>query len=285
MSDINTGSFASGSMNIFFLILFIVAVSMIIGLSIIAVIDRKINNVSIKIPNIEPKVIFNVDKDENGNIKISQKNNDKIEEFIVADANDLNYNELREEVIAKDDSFDLEYLNDPENNKGIDYDKKPGDDDFSIRVVHGLPEVKREIKKIIDKEVGKKYVTETDFDNHNLLEDPRKAVSCPNSTVLRAEGANKRHLLPNQISCDLGKIKSEDYYQKNFKKFIAPIEDYNIKGHNYGEYTDSINPYQLRYTRILAQNTKGLPPEATKYKNIPLGYNYVFHNTPAVQMP
>ena len=93
--------------------------------------------------------------------------------------------------------------------------------------------------------------------------------------------------MPNQIGCGHpNKLTAENYYKTHYKIPVIPIEDYKIKGFNYGDYSDYPTPYQVRQMRILSQNTKGLPADQAKNKNIPTGYNYAFHhNTPVLPMP
>ncbi len=62
----------------------------------------------------------------------------------------------------------------------------------------------------------------------------------------------------------------------------AYLEDPNVRGYNYNEYSDFATPTQ--HIRIISQNTKGLPPNQMIYKNIPTGYNYAFHQTPAMRI-
>ena len=66
-------------------------------------------------------------------------------------------------------------------------------------------------------------------------------------------------------------------------KHVVKMYDSMTKGANYMDYTNYVSPTQN--TRILSQNTKGLIPSQTQYKNIPTGSNYAFYNTPAMGMP
>ena len=363
-----------GFIDIFFFVLFITAIAIFLGLSIVTVIDKKINNVSINMPTIEPKVVLNIDKDKNGNIKISHnKKNDKdtIEEFIVADAQNIqHYDQLREATLALPDNFDMENLDNPDNKEGINYDKNNPIDDLPEQVVHhitkplenpirqipceptiiidrsvpsgaepmntsviqvgatlpatvpgahtvpsleitALPTDRvhpsaHTVPKILKEMTANKYETEdptkilvpssTHTPNRNYITAgdfgsmaaPTQYIACQNSNDL---GNTNRAIsckdpVAPHIPCNLpNKLTAENFYKTHYLGQIIPMDDYTTKGYNYWEYSDAVSPRTMRYQRILSQNTKGLPPEDTRYKNIPVGWNYGFHNTPMVGMP
>ena len=202
----------------------------------------------------------------------------KTEQFIVADAQDFhNYDKLRAEAVKKEDNFAKSDLDNPPPNKIVDYDQEiDKDKDFSMMVVHGNPQIKR-------KEENKKaYVTDVDFG----WEAPVQHVACANSSIAEKWRYGDKSLLPFQIGCNQpNKLTAENYYKTHYKAQIIPIEDYNVRGSNYLDYTSFMTPYQVRGYRILSENTKGLPPAETKIKNIPVAFNYSYHNTPAMSMP
>lgn len=292
--------------DIFFITLFIVVVSIIIGLNIVMVIDKKISNVSVNIPPLkvpEANIILNVSKDDNEKIiikacgeniktKLEQNKNttqqsimsdidiDKpnLEKFTVSDAQEVNqYKELKDELFKESDNFNDTSVctNDipvPDIPKYAN--KKP---EKSIMVSDDPP-----IETYRKGRLEKAYITALDFG----WDPPKHYVSCANSSIANQYKTGNKSLLPNQVSCgNPNKLTAENYYKTHYRMQVVPIEDYHVRGANYMDYVSFPTPYQTRYMRILSQNTKGLPPDQTKYKNIPIGANYAFHNTPAMPMP
>lgn len=201
----------------------------------------------------------------------------KTENFIVADAQDFqNYNKLKKEVLEMPDDFNEDTLTNPPNDRVVDYDKDPQkDEQYSMMIVHGKPPIKV-------KRDDKAFISSADFG----FDPPKQYVGCANSSIAEQYKQGKKSLLPFDISCNKpNKITAENYYKTHYKKQIAPLEDYAVRGYNYLTYDNTVNPNLFNSLRILSQNTKGLPPEETKNKNIPLGWNYAFHNTPAMRMP
>ena len=199
----------------------------------------------------------------------------KTEKFIVADANDFAiYDELKAEELEKEDNFDKQELAEPADKNVVTYTVPPAKDDFTMMVVHGKPPVKQEKNE-------KTFMTPVDFG----WEAPTQYVSCANSSIAQRFKTGDKPLLPNQISCDApNKLTAENYYKVHAGQ-IVPMEDQNIKGYNYEEYSNAVNPFLIRNLKILSPNTKGLPASQMKYRNIPVGSNYAFHNTPAMPMP
>lgn len=192
-------------------------------------------------------------------IKYNNKIDKKIksilsEPFIVADAQDIhNYDKLREETKKLPDNFNEDTIKNPPPDKVIDYN---------------YPD---------DKKDKKAYITEVDFGQ----DKPYPVVSCSNSSITNSMTSGPMNLLPSKIECSLpNKLTAENYYKTHYNARSIPMDDYHVRGANYMEYSDTPNPYAN--TRILSQNTKGLIPSATAYKNIPTGSNYAFYNTPAM---
>jgi len=197
------------------------------------------------------------------------------EEFIVADAQDFhNYDKLKDNVIKQDSNFDKERINNPPADKKLDYDKDKNPNESTIMVVHGEP------KRIEDKKNEKSFITAVDFG----WDAPFPTTSCSNSSIDDRYKSGPKKLLPYEISCGYAnKITAENFYKTHFTAQAASLEDYAVRGANYMEYSGFTHP--SKNVRILSQNTKGLPPDQTKYKNIPTGFNYGFHNTPSMRMP
>ncbi len=181
------------------------------------------------------------------------------EPFIVSDARDINlYDDFRKITSEMTDNFDENNIKNPPQTQIVDYNYK--DDD----------------KK------KDEYITNIDFG----VDKPWPVVSCSNSSIINARKTGPMQLLPSQIACDKpNKLTAENYYKTKYNIRSIPMSDeYTIKGANYGEFSDFVNPHKSNI-RILSQNTKGLPPSENMYKNIPSGSNFAFYGTPAMPMP
>lgn len=243
--------------DIFFIGLFIVVIIAVI----IQILFKPINNL----------ILNKTTKEE------PDKKEDRIERFIVADAEDFhNYQKWRKMTMKDADNFAKSDLETPPPDKIVNYDKEiDRDKDFAMMVVHGKPSVERE-------KDDKAFTTYHDFG----WEGPKQHVACANASVSQQYNFGDKSLLPFKISCqEPNKLTAENYYKTHYRPQVIPIEDYYIRGANYLDYTSFMSPYQARGYRILSQNTKGLPPDQTKTANLPVGYNYAFHNTPAMPMP
>nr|QBK88772.1 MAG: hypothetical protein LCMiAC01_04540 [Mimivirus LCMiAC01] len=279
--------------DIFFIVLFIIVITLIVGINISNLIDKKISDISVNIPKInipKPVITLNISRDskemfmvcnenkENKDIDLAKKQsvkkiddnidyNKEKEKFTVADAQDIhNYDNLKKATVKKHNNTDF-----------IDQEGVRGED------LYDHPKIiypgKNEFKSQHD---GITYAMTYDYG----LEAPPYYVSCANSSIAQKWRTGKKSLLPNQIACNRpNKLTAENYYKKEYKIPIAPMEDYHIKGHNYSVYINKSNAYATD-KRILSQSTKGLPRSEAVIRHLPHGYNYVFHhNTPQVGMP
>lgn len=271
------------------IIIFIVAVSIIIGWNILSLIDRKISNVAINIPPIkipQQQIILNISQDKKGQIKVEQGGSTRqpainytgveypgsVEPFIVADARELDYKNFKEEVLKTSNTFDEQTIDQAPDDKKVDYT----DDDFYIGVSY---EDRRRVKP--RPEPKKRYFSAVDFG----WEAPKQIVSCANASISQKWKGGEKSLMPYQIQCNRpNKLTAENYYKTHYKAQVIPLEDYVVRGANYMQYSNTVHPTKVDY-RILSQTTKGLNPKETKYKNLPTGVNYAFHNTPAMRMP
>ena len=279
--------------------------SIIIGLNIVTLIDKKISNISVNIPAVnvpKPTVLLNINDtgkqkinicvDNNNKSNIINSNNDdkpnfidgeniknkNIEKFIVADAQEFKkYDKLKKQIVKKEDTFELKNIDNPRKENVVDYDqdKQERNKEFAIKLTYeDKPIYKR-------KKPEKEYVNASDFG----WEAPIQAISCANSSISQKFKSGKKNLLPYQISCNKpNKFTAENYYKTHYKTQIVPIEDYKVRGFNYMNYRNSVQPHKAD-VRILSQTTKGISPEHNEFKNIPDGSNYAFHNTPAMRMP
>ena len=180
-----------------------------------------------------------------------------IEDFIVADAQDFhNYPELRADVEKMPNNFNEADFKNPPPNKIVDYNTNNTNKNTTA------------------------FITKVDF-GEDL---PYPVVSCSNSSINNRNATGPIQLFPSQISCESpNKLTAENYYKIHHANAI-PLEDKFVKGSNYMDFGDLSNPYEID-KRILSQNTKGLPPGETQYRNVPSGYNYAFYNTPVLPMP
>lgn len=125
------------------------------------------------------------------------------------------------------------------------------------------------------------FVTSADFG----WSQPTPVVSCANSSIDSKYKLKPKNILPYQISCGMpNKLTAENWYKTHFDGLVANLEEYGLRGSNYDSYSGFTQPSKLAI-RILSRNTKGLPEDETRYRNIPSGFNYAFHNTPAMAMP
>lgn len=200
--------------------------------------------------------------------------NDMREKFTVHDANYVNdYDKIKEDAKEQPDNFIEDRMKVPSENNIVDYDGV--DKDFYIGMTYG-GKPRRYFKP------PKKSC----IDHRDFGYDPQfQTVSCANSSINNKYKFGKKPLRPSSTSCTQPNLlTAENYYKTHFDPRSIPVEDYSIRGWNYESYSNAPHPTKSNF-RILSYNTKGLPPGETKYKNIPTGYNYAFHNTPAMRLP
>ena len=210
------------------------------------------------------------------NILINQYS---VEKFIVADANDfLNYDKHKSRAEKEFNTFDYEKIDIPSNKDKVDYDRDKDDKDFYTGIQYDFKPI--QAKKTVDERKRKAYVSDVDFG----WEAPRQTVSCANASISQRYKTGVKSLRPFQISCTRpNKLTAENYYRTHYNAQIIPIEDHLVRGSNYLDYSNWVEPSKIDF-RILSQTTKGLP-ESDSVRNIPTGWNYGFHNTPAMRMP
>lgn len=56
----------NNKLDLFFIIMFMITVSVIIGLHIVSVVDKKLGNLSINLPPVRPNLIINLQRGEGG---------------------------------------------------------------------------------------------------------------------------------------------------------------------------------------------------------------------------
>jgi hypothetical protein len=287
----------------FFIILFIITSSIMIGFYIINIINKKLDNIQINkckpCPTIVPKIIVNVcDKSKNkidamikdtrikdisnnsSNVKNIKTTDKVVEKFIVADANDFhNYDKHKKEALKESNTFDDEKIDNPLEKDKVDYDVDKDDKDFYIGMQYDFKPKKGTAAKKKDKKDKKLYFSNADFG----WESPKQTVSCANSSISQQYKTGDKSLKPYQIDCNKPNLlTAENYWKTEHKIPIIPLEDHMVLGANYMDYTNWVEPTKIDF-RLLSQTTKGLP-ENERHKSIPVGFSYGFHNTPAMRM-
>lgn len=241
-------------------------------LIIIILLITVISLIYFKVMNkIEEHANFIENKIDN-KINLQNKN---IEKFIVADAQDFhNYNQHKEDVKDLRNNLVDDRMKNPDTDETVNYDKALDDDFYMGMTYYKKPWKYRTFP-------SKKFLNASDFG----WDRPFQTVSCANSSIQNRYTTGPKKLMPFQIACEKpNKLTAENYYRTHYQAQPIPIEDMAVRGANYNDYSDYVHPTKSDI-KILSYNTKGLPPDATKYKNIPIGYNYAFHNTPAMRMP
>jgi len=282
----------------FFIIIFLVVSSIIIGLNVVSVVDKKLGNVSVNVPPVKiPKtnIYVNVCEGSKGKIHVSisdnydkgnqydksDKQEQKQEPFIVADAQDIhNYDKLKQKTLQMSNDYDKDKIETPGADTIVDYDKDYIEDDkFSIRTTYNDRKMQDRLEQT--KKSQQTYLSRADFG----FEPPLMTVSCANSSIAQKWKSGKKMIQPWQISCDKpNKLTAENYYKTEYSIPIIPMEDTKVRGYNYMAYSSAVHPGKIDF-RILSQSTKGLSPDKKDFREIPEAPNYAFHNTPAMKMP
>jgi len=213
------------------------------------------------------KLIKSHDDNINGKVQNLLK-----EHFIVADAQDFhNYEKLKADTLKLSDNFDKNTLTNPDKSKIIEPEKQIQD--------NSIISVPNDTKKVDVQKNEKSFITASDFG----WEKPWPIVACANSSITNRYRTGPKRLLPYQIACGYAnKITAENYYKTHFLAEAVSMNDMVVKGANYDQYNSFTHPALItQNSRILSQNTKGIYEPNAKYKNIPTGSNYAFHNIPA----
>jgi hypothetical protein len=201
------------------------------------------------------------------NINVKMKDLLKKENFIVSDAQDFhNYEFLKDMVEHKKDNFNKDSLDSPAKDDVVNYDVENNSTDLI---------------KIDQKKDKNGYICV-----NNLGWDADfPYVACSNSSIDDKFRTGETKVKPYKVSCGFPNgVTSQNFYKYSYKAQPAYLEDYAIRGANYANYTDYVHPAKSDVW-ILSQNTKGLPPDQTKYRNIPTGQNYAFYGSPAMRLP
>lgn len=108
-----------------------------------------------------------------------------------------------------------------------------------------------------------------------------KAIKCQNHSIANKWKSNKTSLTANRRFCQTEDIIPRLYYKKYFQPQIAQLDDPIMQGYNYMDFSDNVSPVNSAKLRLISPTTGGLPKKDNQYKNIPIGSNYAFNNSPA----
>jgi len=194
----------------------------------------------------------------------------KPESFIVSDALDLyGYKIARAETNKLSPEFESKFVS-PNTKDTLKYSAND--------VYAGL--VYNKTTDSYEKKDDQKFLTMSDFGTEN----PVRSVSCSNSSINSKFQSGPIKLLPNQITCEKPNGLTAENYYKVYHQPRIPIIDNAVKGANYEVYSNFVKPQEVN-KKILSYNTKGLPPSESMFKNLPVGFNYGFHDNPLIPMP
>lgn len=295
--------------DIIFIIIFIIIVTLLVGINISNLIDKKISDISVNLPKInipKPQITLNITTDnkekfivctETNNNKSPNKteddhncninqNGDNVEKFTVPDAQNIYYDKIKKQFMKEYNDVDF---SDQEGNMECTKSNDP-------RIVYPKTDMYEKScankwqkfysckKKIYPGKntykspaTGKTYVSEYDYG----LDAPPYYVSCSNGASTNLQKKKKiKNVVAKHIPCNQPNLLTSENYWRSHTKHSVPIVDYYIKGYNYSNYQTASSPYTID-KQILSQATKGLPESSMRVKNLPHGYNYVFqHHVP-----
>lgn len=260
------------SVDMFMLIIFIITISIIIGLNIVALIDKKIGNVSINIPPIKiPNIIVNMDKDMKGDYSVSLQSpqntskqehfdsNLSIEPYQIDNTDKINYtsqvvpSKKSEIILPVDTKENIKQIENKINEQIIQGDMNDPDD-FDKIMYDG--------SKFTDSNV----LTIDDIPDKNK----KRKIVCLNESLNNRFVTGKEQLKPYSIGCNqktTDEINPADYYKKVYNNHIMPMDDKMTAGYNYSEYSSMMKPFEIG---------KRLWSKPDNIKLIPQGNGYFF---------
>jgi len=261
------------TMNCFLFVILLIVMSVIIGLAIVNIIDRKISNVSINVPPIKvPDITLNISQDKNGKFEM---------QHLHFNSNDTSNKEKEDDKIVEGfrqccnrDQYITGFKNPREKLKSINRElvkrsrlKSNSEKNIYMGEVPDkrIPQMDRKIRAV-----------KRNRDNGELM------VQCQNPYIKQQYKSGKKKIRPNKVMCDQsGPIQPWEYYEK-FKYNIVPLEDYPVMGSNYQSYTNSVRPSEIG-RKILPRNSEKMYPLRSLLPAIPDAHNYAFHDSPAMK--
>ena len=271
--------FEGSKLDTFFICLLIVAISIIFGMNVLSLIDKKISNVSINIPPIavpQPSIVVHIHK-SNGTIKTVSNGN--------AEDTNVNKNEHFASVSNEKDNLKnthIEHIYDNDVSE-IDSDKisskasdikivNPDESDHKSNLYNPLD---KDIVEYTVNESNKNKTTDLSDDNRsNIPQEKNSWVHCDNPSINEKFQRGKNLIPKNQIHACKDAFKPESYY-KHYAQPIAHLEDYKLKGANYNDYNNTVYPHDAG-VRLLPKDNKKLYPHHSKFDKIPKAMNHSF---------
>ena len=293
-------------LDMIFIAILMITVSIIFGMNIISLIDRKISNVSINIPPIkvpQPHVTVHIHKNKNdinvdSNTEVTviddkkkQKKNkkrDKVDKHENFAGNigkiskvhgiGLDVNNSASNILGPNKDDIVDYTKNINNNKNKDNDGDNDVDDNENKDNDGDNDVddNENISKVLnDGSVIISLKNAKGKDDYNAKEN--KQLSC-NKFISKKFTYGNKQMKARNIDCG-SKITPQNFY-KHYKPVIAHMNDPKMMGSNYGDYNNNVSPQDLG-RRLLPNHNKKLYPHHSKIDKLPKGMNYIFENTPS----
>lgn len=267
--------FEGSKLDTFFICLLIIAISMIFGMNIISLIDKKISNVSINIPPIKvpsPSIVVNIHK---SNGKVNTISNKNLTEEV--DSNDV---KEHFSSVSEEDNIKVDIKNNTSNKINS---SETNTNDIEI-------ESEKHLSEPIDLKnpPSENIIEYNEFQNNNQRNTTNytvggntkssnlstKKVHCENPSINKKFQKGKNAIAQNKTHSCKNKYKPESFY-RYYTAPIAYLEDYKLKGANYGDYNNYLPPRDAG-VRLLPKDNKNLYPKHSKFDKIPKAVNYIF---------
>jgi hypothetical protein len=253
------------------IIIFIIIVSIIIGLNIVNVIDTKLDKVKVEVKI--PEISINIKQDKEGKYEVKSKiDEQKMESKIVKDVEIEGFSEIEnnERIIEKSRIIESKY-NEPtkinEHKKEDEVMIQPdGDDEHDYNPI------------IMNDDAGLKGICPSGGCKKDTTEKKRMVNNSLNKRYI--EGV--RPLKPFMIEAEIREeIDPADYYRKHYKPPKLHMGDTKMRGSNYGDYTNYIRPEQVDI-KLIPGKLRGYRAGEYGRQNIPVASNYIFLDSPSM---
>lgn len=252
--------------DIFFISIFVVTISIILGLYIVPRIDNASN------PDKTPQKIILQVKCVNGEgiaevAGTKESDIDKDQNIITIDNNKGTITNSKIEKFNNDiKGAQKDYIE--AKIKGIE--PITSDPDHKDANKEKETPLQKEIREFGGEHTCKNYIEGTKKEETI----PREFKSCNNVSINNKFRSGRKFPPYNKIACDCGKDRSRGNYYNKYVPPIASLEDYRTYGSNYFTYSGAVAPYNI--------GIKIMPSESkAKKQHIPRGMNYAFANSPS----
>jgi len=267
-------------LDVFFVLVFIIVVSTIIGLNIVNLIDKKLNRIEINIPKVhipKPEITVHILKEDDGSFKtcINQKyENTKKEPELVDISNKNIKNEIEgftnNIVKKKDDLKDLQNLHTKINLDHLNVIEKPEertikiqkDDVYKHNPVFHSQKTTDPIKYCL---------------SDQCIDSTKEYIKISDNKI---QSSNFKPISPFMVQAQISEIKDMSESYKSYQPPKTYLVDPKMRGSNYNEYTNYIKPHQVDM-KLVPGKLRGYRVGNYGTHNIPVAYNYVFHDSPA----